>query len=44
MPADAKDKKVARVADNRVLQFVILNLCKELVGEGEVKLVLACFG
>jgi hypothetical protein len=44
MPTDAKDKEVAGVADDRVFQFVVMDLCKELVGEGEVELVFACFG
>src|SRR5437763_1082784 len=39
-----KDKEVSGVADDSVLEFVVVNLCKELVGEGEVELVLACFG
>ena len=42
--AHAKDEQIARVAQDRVLQFVLVNLGKKLVGEGEEKLVLACLG
>jgi len=43
-PLTRKDEEVTRVADDSVLEFVVVNLCKELMGEGEVELVLACFG
>jgi hypothetical protein len=35
--ADAKDEEVARVADDSVLEFIVVDLCKELVGEGEIE-------
>jgi hypothetical protein len=40
MAAHTKDKEITRIADNSVLEFVIRNLCKKLVGEGEKSLYL----
>src|SRR5215211_8742519 len=44
MSAYPKDKQVARIADNRVLELVIRNLREELVREREKEFVLAGLG
>ena len=38
-----KDEKVSRVADDSVLEFVVVNLRKKLMSEREKKFVLTCF-